>query len=326
MDPVLTALEFTLGLVLRTGSIMFVSLFGIELLMQMGVMRRLGPLGRPVARAARLPAESAVSFLTALGSMVAAHAMAAGFHADGRLSDRELRLTGVLNTVPFHVKETLTFQLPVVLPLLGFRLAMIYIAAFWLTGILKLGFVMGWGRLGPAPQSRAGDAFQTFECAPDDPACRNRGILTLLRDAWNARKKMYVKMMGLLAAVTFIVQVLALTGMLSWMERGIAPMTSALNLPASVIGPLTTYVFSPTAGIAFMSNLMGQGQISGYEAICALMAGGLLMIPFTRVRRTLPRYTAIFGIKNGAVICAMTMAFAMLSRVLVLAWILLFFR
>jgi hypothetical protein len=325
MEIFIPAVEFTFSLVLRMGSIMFVSLFGIELFMQMGLMRYLKPVGKPVARAANLPSESAVSFLAAIGSMIAAHTMAARFHADGRLSDRELRLTGVLNTVPFHVKETLTFQMPVVLPLLGFRLSMIYITAFWLTGVLKLLFVLVWGRFNPSLTAGSPDAFTSLECDSADPDCVNRGFGRLLADTWHARKKMFFRMMGLLAVVTLMIQVLTLSGMLAWIEIGISPVTSALNLPPAVIGPITTYLFSPTVGITYMSNLMAQGSVSGYEAITALMAGGLLMIPITRLRRTLPRYMAIFGVKNGVAVCGITMGFAMLSRLLVLIWVLLYF-
>ncbi|MEH0021797.1 MAG: hypothetical protein V6Z89_19240 [Desulfobacter sp.] len=325
MEILFSAVEFTASLVFRLGLVMFVSLFGIELFMQMGLMRHLKPVGGPLARVANLPSESAVSFLAAVGSMIAAHTMAARFHADGRLSGRELRLTGVLNTVLFHVKETLTFQMPVVLPLLGFRLSMIYVASFWLTGILKLIFVLVLGRFRPRAEGTDADAFAVLECDPDDAACLNRGFAALLADTWHARKKMFFKMMGLLAGVTFVVQVLTLSGMLTWLEGGISPMASALNLSPAVVGPVTTYLFSPTVGIAYMSNLMAQGSVSGYDAITALMAGGLLMIPITRLRRTLPRYTAIFGVRHGTVICGITMGFAMLSRVIVLAWIVLFF-
>ena len=312
----------------RMGSVMFISLFGVELFMQMGLMRYLKPVGKPVASFARLPAETAVCFLAAVGSMIAAHTMAAQFHVDGRLDDRELRLTGILNTVPFHLKETLTFQLPIVLPLLGARLAMIYIAAFWLNGVLKLCYVLvrgrAWGN-GRQPLETIGDPFSAYECAPDDADCLNRGLLRLVKDAWHARKKMFFKMTGVLAVVTLLVQVLSLSGMLSWVEAGIAPLTSALGLSPAVIGPLTTYIFSPVAGISYMSTLLTQNSISGYEAITALIAGGLLMIPVTRLRRTLPRYIAIYGGRNGSAICVLTMVFALLSRILVLSWILLFY-
>ncbi|MCG8614819.1 MAG: hypothetical protein MI802_01275 [Desulfobacterales bacterium] len=331
MEILISSIVFTADLVFRLGSVMFVSLFGIELFMQMGFMRYLKPVGRPVAKAARLPAEAAVSFLAAVGSMIAAHTMAARFHTDGRLTDRELRLTGILNTVPFHVKETLTFQLPIVLPLLGFRLAMIYITAFWLTGVLKLVYVLacGWGRSDVGAETNGGndrdDPFFAYECAPEDTDCLNRSFPRLLRDTWDARKRMFFKMTGLLAGVTLIIQILTLSGMLSWVEALISPLTTALGLSPAVIAPVTTYIFSPTVGITYMSNLMAQGSVTGQEVITALMAGGLIMIPVTRLRRTLPRYMAIFGSRNGAIICVMTMGFALLSRVLVLFGILLFY-
>jgi hypothetical protein len=146
-----------------------------------------------------------------------------------------------------------------------------------------------------------------------------------LKDAWHARKKLFFKMMGVLAVVTLLVQVLTLSGMLSWVEAGIAPLTSALGLSPAVIGPLTTYIFSPVAGISYMSTLLTQNSISGYEAITALIAGGLIMIPITRLRRTLPRYIAIYGARNGAAICVLTMVFGLSSKILILVWILLFY-
>jgi len=103
MEILISSMVFTADLVFRMASVMFISLFGVELFMQMGLMRRLKPVGKPISRIARLPAETAVCFLAAIGSMIAAHTMAAQFHADGRLNDRELRLTGILNTVPFHL-------------------------------------------------------------------------------------------------------------------------------------------------------------------------------------------------------------------------------
>ena len=328
MEILLSSIVFTADLVFRMGSVMFISLFGVELFMQMGLMRHLKPVGKPVARVARLPAETAVCFLAAVGSMISAHTMAAQFHADGRLDDRELRLTGILNTVPFHLKQTLTFQLPIVLPLLGARMAMIYIAAFWLNGVLKLCYVLVRGRArgnGREPLKIGADPFSAYECTPDDVNCLNRSFFQLLKDSWRARKKMFFKMTGVLAFVTLLVQVLTLSGMLSWVESGIAPLTSALGLSSAVIGPLTTYIFSPTAGISYMSTLLVQNSISGYEAITALIAGGLLMIPVTRLRRTLPRYISIYGGRNGSAICVLTMVFALLSRILVLVWILFFY-
>ena len=45
----------TLYILKRFAPIMFVSLFGMEILLQMGAMKKLEPLGRPLARLAHLP-------------------------------------------------------------------------------------------------------------------------------------------------------------------------------------------------------------------------------------------------------------------------------
>lgn len=42
-----------------------------------------------------------------------------------------------------------------------------------------------------------------------------------------------------------------------------------------------------------------------------------------RLRRTLPRYMAIYGLRPGAIICGLTTVFAMLSRVILLTGVLL---
>lgn len=307
------------------GSIMFVSLFGIELFMQMGLMKYLRPVGKPVARLARLPSESAVSFLAAIGSMIAAHTMAARFHDDHKMTERELVLTGVLNTVPFHFKESLTFQLPIVLPLLGLRLCLIYIIAFWLTGFLKLGFVLITGRLDSKKSLQADDAFDIKSCDLQNPDCIRRPFGQLLKDAWQARKKMFIRMITLLACLTLILQVLINSGMLNWFEGIIVPFTSSFNLPAAVVGPISAYVFSPTVGITYMSNLLNQADVTEYQAIVSLLAGSLLMIPLTRLRRTLPRYIAIYGMKPGFTICGLTTGLSMLSRVIVLVFVILWF-
>jgi len=139
------------------------------------------------------------------------------------------------------------------------------------------------------------------------------------------RKKMFLRMMAVLASVTLIIQLLMNTGLLKIIEQAIQPMATFFNLPPVVLGPVSAYVFSPTVGITYMSNLLGSGLVSQFHAIVALLAGGLLMIPVMRLRRTLPRYMSIYGPKNGAAICAITAVLSMFSRIIILILVLIFF-
>ncbi|MBI9086009.1 MAG: hypothetical protein JEZ11_20590 [Desulfobacterales bacterium] len=324
MDALLISSQQTAELVLRMGSVMFVSLFGVELIMQLGAMKYLRPVGKPVARLAHLPSESALTFLTAIGSMIAAHTMAARYHQDGNLTDRELIATGVLVTVPFHFRETFTYQLPVVLPLLGVKLCLIYITAFWLTGVIKIAFVIAYGRMRIPLRRQDRDAFDALECNPDEQDCTRRTWKQLIADTWNTRRVMFGRMILLLAVVTLAVQLLVNSGGMAFLERLILPMTALFDLPPSLVGPISAYVFSPTAGITFASNLLQKNMVTEYQTIVALLAAGVLMIPFTRLRRTLPRYMAIYGARSGALICSLTMAFSMLSRLILLIGVLCF--
>lgn len=74
-----------------------------------------------------------------------------------------------------------------------------------------------------------------------------------------------------------------------------------------------------------MSNLLNQADVTEYQAIVSLLAGSLLMIPLTRLRRTLPRYIAIYGMKPGVTICGLTTGLSMLSRVIILVLVILWF-
>ncbi len=326
MEIWIETFEQTARLLLRIAPVMFLSLIGVEVLMQLGLMKKLEPLGKPLAKASNLPSESALSFLAGIGSIVAAHTMIAQFHQDGRVTGREMVLTGVLNTAPFHFKETLTFQLPVVLPLLGSKLCLIYITAFWLAGFLKLAFVVIYGKLKIRRRPQDRSAFDDLVCDPAVNDCIPRSFLEILKDAFRARIKLFRRMILLLSGVTFVVQYLANSGILKTLDRVIAPAADLFGLPPVVIAPISVYIFSPTAGVAYMSNLIAQQLVTEYQAIVALLAGSFIMIPATRLRGTLPRYAGYFGFKYGAVVCALTMGLTMAARGIVLALVLLFYE
>ncbi|WP_373498628.1 hypothetical protein [Desulfococcus sp.] len=319
------SLTYTARLLLKMGSVMFVSLFGVELLMQLGLMRRLEPLGKPLARLARLPTESAVTFLASIGSLVAGNTMSAQFHQDGRISRRELVLSAVLNTVPLHFKEALTFHFPIILPLLGLKLCLIYIAAFWLAGFLKLAFVITWGRWSSGPEACLSGDKTWPECPPHSPDCMNRTFRQLIGDAFRSKQRLFLRMMLLLAVVTFLVQLMVQSGMMDHVNRMVRPLTDILNLPPAVIGPVSAYILSPTVGITYMANLLNEGLVSDFQAIVALLAGGILMVPAIRLRGTLPRYTAIFGVRHGPLICLLTLGLSLLARAIILMLVLLFY-
>jgi hypothetical protein len=324
MEILVTALGPTLRLLLRLAPVMFLSLFGAEILLQLGFMRRLEPLGKPLVRLARLPPENTLTFLVGIGSLAAAHTTLARFHREGQVDDRELLLGAVLNTVPFNVKETFTYYLPVVVPILGWTAGLLYMAAFWVAAGAKLVFVIVYGRIRRRPSKPERDPFREFECRADDPHCVPRTFRQVAADAFRARKKQFLRMISLLGGVTLVVQILIASGLMEGLNRVVGPAAAAVGLPPAVVAPLGVYVLSPAAGIATMANLMAQGLVTDLQAAAALLAGGFVMIPLIRLRGTLPRYAAYFGFRLGAAVCGITAGFSLLGRAVVLVLMHLF--
>lgn len=325
-EVLLDAALFSLGLTARMGTVMFLSLFGVEVLMQMGAMRRLEPLARPLARVSRLPSESALTFLTALGSLVTANTMLAQFHQDGRITDRELLVSAVLNAVPLHFKETITFQLPVALPLLGVKLCLIYVGTLWLAGFMKLAFVVIYGRFRITPRGEARNAFDDMVCDPEKRECVQRTFPQILRDALKARRKLFQRMLIILLSVTFVVQILNGSGALEAFSALVAPLSQLFGLPSAVVAPLSVYILHSTVGLTSIAALLHDGVLTEYQTILTLLAGGFIMIPIARLKGTLPRYSGIFGFRMGASICGTTTTISLLARAIATALVIAFFR
>ncbi|SHJ50579.1 hypothetical protein SAMN02745216_01780 [Desulfatibacillum alkenivorans DSM 16219] len=317
----LAAVEQTAVLCGRVLPVMFISLFGFEVLMQLGAAKKIEPLGKPLAKAARLPPLTVVTFFASIGSLIAANTMLAQFHQDGLIKGRELVLGAVFNTVPVHFKETLTYQLPVILPLLGMRLCLVYVAVFWLSGLLKLGYVIIAGRAAFDAKRENSDAVKP----PEDSAPKGRRkVGVLLKNAWDARAKLFGKMAVIIIAVTFAVQILMESGAIEFLDRLIGPIVDSVGFPSAIVAPVSVYIFSPIVGVTSMSALLNNAAVTEYQAIVALLAGGFLMVPVTRLRGTMPRYVSILGFKHGLQVLAITTTLSLVSRAIVLAGILLF--
>jgi len=311
----------TLDLVGTVLPVLFLSLVGVEVLTRMGVMDKIEPLGRPLAKLAHLPSQAAITFVASAGSLIAANTLLVRYHHDGSITGRELVLGAVFNTVPLHFKETLTYHLPVVLPLLGFRLFLVYVAVFWLSGVLKLAVVIVWGRRSP----RVSAAIPGIVSGATSRGRRpGQSLVRLLGQACRVRGAMALRMGGVIVAVTFVVQMLVVSGAMHSLERLVGPLVKGVGLPPAVAAPLSVYIFSPLAGLTSMSALLRLDLVSEYHAAVGLLAAGFLMVPITRLRGTMPRYVSILGMRHGMQALGIGTALSLVSRAFVLLCVLVF--
>lgn len=324
VQMLLTVLEGLVRFLVQVVPLTFVALFGVELLVQLGVMRRLEPLGRPLTRLSRLPAVSTLTFMASIGSVVAANSMLAGYRNDGLIDDREVVLTSLLNTVPMYLRELLTYHFPVIFPLLGFRVGMVYFMTFWLSGLIKICFIILGGRMLLGGERKGPESTAPLRTAGTlrEEGWKPEDWKQLARSIFQCRMHLFLRISGTYAAVTFVLLLFTELGYFKWVDALLAPLTERFGLPAQVIGPLSAYVVSPMVGLASVSTLLGSGQLSEYQAIVALLLGGFLMIPLIYLRSMLPTYVALFGAKLGGLIVSLSVAFSLLARTVMLAAVL----
>ncbi|MHC1745094.1 MAG: hypothetical protein AB9873_18985 [Syntrophobacteraceae bacterium] len=320
MEHVLLSVRDTMAeLLLRVLPVTFVALFGTELLVQLGLMRRLECLGRPLTRVSRLPPVTTLTFITGIGSIVAANSMLAAYRNDGMIDDKELVLSSLLNSIPIYLKELLTYHFPVIFPLLGPWVGMVYFMTFWLSGFIKLLFVVLGGRLmlregrRPRPEESPG----ALEPAPDGTSAP-RPLVRLITDTFNNQIRLFARIASYYTVVTLIVVLCTELGFFRWMDSLMGPMVCRFGLPASVIAPLSAYVVNPIVGLTSISGLLRSREITEYQAIIALLIGGFLMLPMIYLRSMLPKYVVIFGVKLGALIVGLSFGFTLLARIIML--------
>ncbi|HYA03803.1 MAG TPA: hypothetical protein VEI04_11885 [Syntrophobacteria bacterium] len=312
VDLLLKALVDTWQVTPRVLIVMFLSLYGSQVLIELGVFDKLAFIGRPLAKLARLPAEAGLTFVTSLGSVVAGNAMLARLHAEGKLDGGETFLIALLNSTPIYIRESFTYQLPVMLPLLGLKVGGVYFAAFLAAGVVRVLFVIIAGRLCYARPARSG-----LEAQPKVAAAAEGGrprLRAALVDGFTRQKRILLRVCATFVVITFLIFVLTNSGLISRVVPYVKPLTDLFDLPPSCVVPLGAYILSPLVGATSIGAMLRDGLLNEWQGIVACLLGSILMLPVFTLRFSFPRYAAIFGVDLGSKILATSTVLGMLTR------------
>ncbi|ACB39318.1 nucleoside recognition protein [Pyrobaculum neutrophilum] len=286
---------------------MLLGFLAAEVLLEYGVLYKLSFLRR-VARLANLPDVCGVTFATAFVSPAASNAMLQSLRDRGVLNDREVLLASLLNAaaVPFY--ETFTVYLPVVIPLLGPRLGLMYMSAMWLNGALSFAVVVAAGRL--ALNRRETGLVEEMARKPgrNYKAALRRGL------------RRFVKTAVVFAATVTTVELLLRYGVLQHLAT---PLSSyAMGISPQLLPAVGIYVLHPTAGMAAVGQLVKTGVVGEVEALAALLLASVFMLPLLYLRVYIPQWVAIFGPRVGLARGAIGLSIALAARIIVLASVL----
>jgi len=302
----------TWHIVPRVLIIMFVSLYASQVLIEAGLFKKLEFIGRPLARLANLPHEAGITFLASFGSVLAGNTMLAKLRQERRIDSTQTLLSALLNTTPVYVKETFTYQIPVMIPLLGIKVGLLYLLIFIVSGIIRTLFVIIYGRIrlkGPESEPRSIDPDSTHLGMTTKRKFGRVFVLALTR-----QRKFFFKVSAIFVSTTFIIFLLINNGVITGLVDYVRPLTDFFRLPPSCVLPVGTYMFSPLVGATSLGAMLKDGILTDLQAITACVLGSLLMLPIFTLRSSFPKYTSIFGFSLGSSILLVSTGLGMLSR------------
>lgn len=290
---------------------MLLSMGITHVLIAKGFLRYLSRISQPLTARMGLPETVIAASVLAFGSALSANAMLAELYRKQQLSEQEAFLGAILNGASINVKEIFTYQLPIMLPLLGWRAGSIYLACFSLAAVMRYAYVLLHARRAkrqPVPEQAAAPAASTASAVPVAPSSSIRKQL-----------RQFLKVAATYVLITFGVLFVFHAGVGAWFEKMVAPISSALQLPVAVAVPMAVFIFKPVAGASAISLLRNNGTITDIDAALTVVVGSLLLLPLYGFRSgSIARTVSFFGPRLGFRISATSTSLAIVSRLIFL--------
>ncbi|WP_247010415.1 nucleoside recognition domain-containing protein [Halorientalis litorea] len=289
---------------------------------EFGAVDRITALAKPLTRPANLPPEVGTAILTTTASPTAGYGMLAEYRESGLLDDRATLVAVTMNTVFGFAQHIFTFYGPVLIPILGLQVGLMYVGAraaialcITLTGVLA-GFVLlseenvdttvdadtdapGVTDGGTADQQSADDTptstREKFRAAGESTVEKVWDILPRLAGVYVLVALLVEYNVELAAALTD-----AAGRPLPDVAALVTPLTGALGLPPAAVPAVGVFAVDTTSGAVFIAPLVENGTFTARAAVATMLVGGIVSFAVSTFKRSIPFQYGIWGAEFGS--------------------------
>jgi len=318
--PVVALLADVLVRVLRIAIFLSIGVFLANLAVSFGLVEKIAVVSQYLTGPANLPDEVGTAILTTTASPTAGYGMLADFRESGVLDDRATLVAVTINTFFGFAQHIVTFYVPILIPILGARVGVLYVTTRGLVAlaITLTGIAAGALLLDSANVDRGAMAATPDGGAPadredgdgdDEPETNLARVLEALDETREKLGEILPRLAGIYVVVALLVAyseaILALAG-----DYGQALTTAAdgltglLGLPGAAVPVVAAFALDTTSGAVVIAPLIQNGTFTPRTAVATMLVGGIVSFAVSTFKRSIPFQYGIWGREFGSKVIA----------------------
>ena len=306
----------------RVGTIAVALAAGVflaNLAVAFGVVEYIATLSKYLTEPANLPREVGTAILATTASPTAGYGMLAEFRESGVLDDRATLVAVTINTFFGFAQHIFTFYAPVLIPILGLRVGLLYVGAragislaITLVGILAGALLLSERNVDRSrmpsvedPTEDGGSARERVREAAESTADKLREILPRLLVVYALVAVLLSwREIPALVEVVAVSNRIGLASLLPSVTDAIEALTSAVGLPSAAVGVVAVYAIDTTNGAIVTAPLIENGTFTARQAVATMLLGGIVSFAFSTFKRSIPFQYGIWGADFGSKVIA----------------------
>lgn len=283
-----------------------------NLLVSFGLVEKIASLSKYLTRPANLPDEVGSAIVTTAASTTAGYGMLAEFRESGRLSDRATLVAVTINTFFGFVQHIFTFYAPVLVPILGLHVGLLYVGARALialaitfTGVLAGALLLSRDDATPTAAGAPATEVEADGGAPfADHPDTTRGKL---RDAGRSGVAKTREILPRLAIIYTAVALLTANVDITRATAAADPLAELVGLPVAAVPVIAVFALDTTNGAVVIAPLI-PGTFTPEQAVATMLVGGIVSFTVSTFKRSIPFQYGIWGAEFGSKVVAVNTA------------------
>jgi hypothetical protein len=290
-----------------------------DLLVSYGLIERVTGLSRRLTGPANLPDAAGTAIVTTAASTTAGYGMLAEYRDEGRMDDRATLVAVTINTFFGFVQHIPTFYAPVLIPILGLRVGLAYVASRALVALAITLTGVAAGALLLDPPARAAAAANgpsvAAESAEPDGGTTAAGAAAGPETATDASRETTrdhlvgavrtgaEKVRAILPRLAVVYALVVLVTRFydpSNLTSLAGPLTEATGLPGAAVPVIAVYAIDTTNGALVLAPLVRDGVFGVRAAVATMLIGGIVSFAVSTFKRSIPFQYGIWGAEFGS--------------------------